>query len=136
MEQTAIESRAEQVGNPFIRALQNHPHFQSREVARYDSGDDARTPSVSVSAEMVEERLDHAGDSWAFEVTIEARRGAGDYAKLDLDAAAIEQVTTTAMAGDPNISLMIVEEGVQTSKGNAGKARLFTMVLPVFVVFS
>ncbi len=136
MEQIAIESRAEQVENPFIQALSEHDHFAAVDVTRHDSGSDVRTPSVVVSAEMVEERLDHGGDSWEFEVVIEARRGAGDYAELDQDAAAIELVTTTAMAGDPNISLLIVEEGITTSKGNEGKARLYTMTLPVFVVFS
>lgn len=124
------------VENPFIQALRLHPNFPPSHVVRHDSGDAVPVPGVVVRASQVEERLDVPGDAWGFEVEITARRGSGDYGKLDIDAAAIEYVTTTAMAGDPNISYLLAEDGVTTEQDTDGKARTFAMTIPVLVVFS
>jgi len=136
MNEIELESRAEQVENPFIRALRAHPRFDASSVTRHDSGMEAQVPGVAVTALQGEERLDHGGDSWGFTLTITARRNMREDEALDKDAAAIEYVTTTAMGGDPNISLLIVEEGIVSVRESEGKVRLFTMELPVLVVFS
>ncbi len=133
---TAIESRARKVERPFVEALRNATGFAPASIQHGDSGEDAEVPGVSVAAELVEERLDMDGDSWGFDLTIIARRGPDEYDRLDTDSAAIETATTTQMAGDPNISYMLAEDGAKTERGTEGKARTYTMVMPLLVQFS
>lgn len=123
------------VERPIVEALRNRPEFGNSNVQHGDSGEDAQVPGVSVAVELIEERLDKAGDSWGFDLTIIARRSANEPEQLDADAAAIESILSTAMAGDPNISYMLAEDGAKTERGTDGKARTFTMVQPLLVTF-
>lgn len=128
-------SRAEKLMNPFIAALEAMPGYEGI-VHRANSEERIDVPAIVIGVSGGEERLDHGGDSWDFIVTITAARGPGEYHLLDVDAAAIETATTTRMAGDPNISLMIAEEGNEMDWPIDGKVRQFQLSVPIFVVFS
>lgn len=133
--ETRLLGRAEKLMNPFIKALNRHPTL-SGSVVTHNSAERLPVPGVVVSVSGGEQRLDHGGDSWDFDVIIKASRTIKDAHLLDDDAAAIEQTTSTAMGADPNISLMIAEEGSDMSWDVEGKTRTFTMTTPIFVVFS
>ena len=135
MLETELQSRQEKLANPFIAALEQKPGLAGL-VSRHNDGEHISVPGVAVSISGGEERLDHGGDSWGFVVEITARRLQEDADLLDKDAAAIEWVTTNPMAGDPNIEMLIAEEANDSRWGVEGKARTFTISIPVFVVFS
>jgi len=133
--ETDIESRAEKLINPFLNALESATDLNSK-VCRANSEDHLSLPSVAISVSGGEERLDHGGDSWDYQVTITASRGPTEYHLLDNDAAVIERITSNAMSADPNISYMILQEGSEMSWPINDKVRQFEIQLPIFVVFS
>ena len=134
---TAIESRARQVERPFVEAIRDSPGFASASVQHGDSGEEAQVPGVSVAAELIEERLDRAGDCWAFDLTMIVRRGADESDLLDANSATIEGLTSSNLSlTDPNIAYMLAEEGTKTERGTEGKARTFTLIQPLLVEFN
>ncbi len=131
-------SRERMTEAPFVAAFRQDPRFVTDSVTHNDGSEDAIVPGVVVTAELGEERLDANGDGWDLDLTITARRPSAEGEALDEDAAAIQRVLTTSnsLVGSPGITYMQAEEDMTSARGTEGKARTYSVTVPLLVVFS